>query len=89
MATAAPNMQPPPGMAPHGLQRLAGRLSDVEHQFAVAMYSVWQRAKDECNYNASYFLRMLEEMSGVATAKSLLAKAPSVPVTQSCGSVAV
>lgn len=31
-------------------------------------------AKDECNYNASYFLRMLEEMGGVATAKSLLTK---------------
>lgn len=38
------------------------------------MYRVWQRAKDECNYNASYFLRMLDEMGGVATAKSLLAK---------------
>lgn len=49
-------------------------MSDVERQFDAAMYRVWQRAKDECNYNASYFLRMLEEMGGVATAKSLLAK---------------
>ena len=49
-------------------------MSDVERQFDAAMYRVWQRAKDECNYNASYFLRMLEEMGAVATAKSLLAK---------------
>ena len=49
-------------------------MSDVERQFDAAMYRVWQRAKDECNYNARYFLGMLEEMGGVATAKSLLAK---------------
>ena len=49
-------------------------MSDIEDQFDSAMYGVWQRAKDECNYNASYFLRMLEEMGGVATARSLLAK---------------
>ena len=49
-------------------------MSDVDDQFDAAMYRVWQRAKDECNYNASYFLRMLEAMGGVATAKSLLAK---------------
>ena len=51
-------------------------MSDVEHQFDAAMYRVWQRAKDECNYNASYFLRMPEEMGGVARAKSLAGQKP-------------
>ena len=37
--------------------------------------NVYCRAKEECNYNATYFLNMLSEYGGVETAHRLLASA--------------
>jgi len=45
---------------------------DTEKAFHNAMLNVYLQAKKECGYNATYFLRMLEEMDGVEAAKTLL-----------------
>jgi len=47
---------------------------DLENQFHEAMLNVYRRAKSECGYNATYFLKSVNEHGGIATAKSLLGK---------------
>lgn len=48
-------------------------MTAIEKQFHQAMLSIYERARNECNYNATYFLRMVHERGGVVAAKSLLA----------------
>lgn len=48
--------------------------SDLKERFHKAMLNVYQRAKDECDYNATYLLRSVNENGGLETAKSLLGK---------------
>ncbi|MQW86012.1 hypothetical protein [Sinorhizobium saheli] len=45
---------------------------DLERQFDAAMMGIYQRAKTEAKYNATVFLRMLDERRGLATAKYLI-----------------
>lgn len=40
--------------------------------FDKAMFEIYRRAKDEANYNATIFLRMLSETDGLTTAKTLI-----------------
>ena len=49
----------------------------TEAMFDHAMREVYRRAKEEAGYNATYFLRMLDEHGGVDTARRLL-REPSV-----------
>ncbi|MBL7494561.1 hypothetical protein I6A60_27860 [Frankia sp. AgB1.9] len=44
----------------------------LEQSFHRAMVGVYERAKREASYNASYFLRMISNDGGLATARSLL-----------------
>ena len=44
----------------------------LESKFHQEMLSIYKRAKSECNYNATRFLRMLSEYGGLRTAKILL-----------------
>lgn len=44
-----------------------------ETQFHECMLDIYQRAKDECDYKAARFLRMVVERGGVDTAHDLLA----------------
>lgn len=48
---------------------------DLTAQFHRAMVGVYQRARDEANYNANYFIQMVSEKGGLATAKQLLGAA--------------
>ena len=50
-------------------------ITDHPHHthFDAAMLDTYHRAKRECRYHATYFLRLLEELGGVAAAKRLLA----------------
>ncbi|WP_062428723.1 GmrSD restriction endonuclease domain-containing protein [Herbidospora daliensis] len=51
---------------------------DPDHTaFEAAMRSIYDRARSEANYHASYFLSMLAEHGGLATARRLL-KSPAV-----------
>jgi len=54
-----------------------GSETNVEAEFEQAMRSVYDRAKDEVGYNATYFLSMLAELGGLATAKKLI-NAPEI-----------
>src|SRR5579872_3670880 len=45
---------------------------ELEARFDDAMMVLYQRARDECNYKASYFLQMLHEHRGLETARILL-----------------
>jgi hypothetical protein len=45
---------------------------EPEARFDDAMLAVYQRARDECDYNATRFLRMLHEHRGLETARILL-----------------
>ena len=45
---------------------------EIEVRFDDAMMAVYQRARDECHYNATRFLRMLHEHRGLGTARILL-----------------
>jgi hypothetical protein len=47
-------------------------MSDIEMQFDFAMTEIYQRAKAEANYNATIFLRMLQDYRGLATARTLI-----------------
>ncbi len=42
------------------------------NKFHAAMVDVYRRAKDEAGYNATRFLRMVEEKGGYETARTLL-----------------
>ncbi len=44
----------------------------LEDQFHDAMISIYKRAKSECNYNATRFLQMVNDLGGLRAAKSLL-----------------
>ncbi len=48
-------------------------MKNLEDEFDEAMMGVYSKAKSECNYNAAYFLQMLYEHRGLATARILLA----------------
>ena len=45
----------------------------LEERFHNAMLDVYKDAKRECNYNATYFLRMVTEQGGLKAARHLLA----------------
>lgn len=47
-------------------------MSDLEKEFDQDMLGVYQLAKRECNYVATYFFNMLNKLQGVRTAKRLL-----------------
>lgn len=49
-------------------------MTDLERQFHEAMIDIYKVAQRECNYNATYFLRMVTEEGGLAAARQLLAK---------------
>lgn len=49
-------------------------MSKAETEFNEAMMDIYHRAKSECRYTATYFLRMLHEHHGVETARILLAE---------------
>jgi hypothetical protein len=44
----------------------------LEGQFAEAMVRIYDRAKRECNYNATRFLQMLNDHGALPTARMLL-----------------
>lgn len=48
--------------------------SSLEADFHNAMHEIYRLADKECHYRPTYFLRMLAEHGGLATAKILLAK---------------
>jgi len=58
---------------PEMLEIEQDNLIKTEDQFHQAMINVYETAKLECNYNASYFLRMVSEHGGLEAAKRLLA----------------
>ena len=45
---------------------------DLERKFDLEMENIYRRAKDECNYTPTVFLRMLHQHRGVLTAKKLI-----------------
>ena len=47
-------------------------MSELEQQFHKAMIQVYKDAKLYCQYNATYFLQMVNEKGGLATAKYLI-----------------
>ncbi|MCE7981569.1 MAG: DUF262 domain-containing protein [Caldilinea sp. CFX5] len=49
-------------------------LAELEKQFHQTMLTVYQAAKRELNYSATYFLQMISEHGGLAAARRLLAK---------------
>lgn len=52
-------------------------MNPLESEFHVLMRSIYDRAKAECNYPATRFLKMLGDHGGVETAHILL-RAPNV-----------
>lgn len=44
----------------------------IEAEFAVAMQEIYRRAKIEAGYNATVFLRMLQDRGALATARYLI-----------------
>jgi len=54
------------------LQEKDKKLADLEKQFNKAMVAIYNRAKTECQYNATYLLKMISEEGGLKTAKNLL-----------------
>ena len=48
-------------------------MADLEMQFDRAMFNIYHRAREKCNYNAVRFLQMLAQNGGLATAQHLLA----------------
>jgi hypothetical protein len=47
-------------------------IGDKLAQFDQAMFSIYDRAKAEANYNATLFLGMLQRRGGLLTAKQLI-----------------
>jgi hypothetical protein len=47
-------------------------VNEVERKFHRAMVAIYETAKRELGYNATRFLQMLSEQSGLATARQLL-----------------
>ena len=52
-------------------------MADIEHEFDHAMHEIYRRAKTEARYTPSFFLNMLSDRGGLATAKQLI-NAPTV-----------
>lgn len=53
-------------------------MADIRKEFDQAMFTIYQRAKSEANYNATIFLKMLSSRGGLDTAKYLInAERPS------------
>jgi hypothetical protein len=48
-------------------------MEDLEPQFHSAMLDIHRRARNECKYNATRFLAMVNELGGLKTAQRLLA----------------
>ncbi len=48
-------------------------MTELEVRFHRAMIGIYERAKEECGYNATRFLGMVSERGGLATARTLLA----------------
>ena len=48
-------------------------MANLEEKFHRAMLGVYERAKEACHYNATYFLRMVTEHGGLRAARRLLA----------------
>lgn len=47
-------------------------MEELKRLFTVAMFDLYRRAKDEANYPANIFLRMISERGGVETARYLI-----------------
>ncbi len=47
-------------------------MTTIIKQFDLAMLSIYQRAKSEAGYNATVFLRMLDDRGGLSTATYLI-----------------
>jgi len=47
-------------------------VTDIKNDFHNEMLRIYDKAKEECHYNATYFLRMIGKIGGVAAAKKLL-----------------
>lgn len=47
-------------------------MSDIQVQFDKAMFGIYHRARQQCDYNAVRFLQMLSDKGGLATTKHLL-----------------
>ena len=47
-------------------------MSPSEARFHEAMLDVYRNARQRCRYNATYFLQMVGEIGGLATARTLL-----------------
>ncbi len=56
----------------HGGEELVPNKQELEKQFHQAMVNIYNQAKAECNYQPSYFLKMVSELGGLETAKRLL-----------------
>ena len=46
--------------------------TSLEQEFHRAMINIYERAKNEANYKATYFLRMVADHGGVETANILI-----------------
>ena len=53
-------------------------MCDLEDRFHAAMLKIYERAQEQCNYNANNFLQLVNEHRGVGAAQFLLAQ-PGVP----------
>ena len=51
-------------------------MTNAAQEFDLAMFEIYRRALDECNYQATYFLQMLQKEGGMATALRLI-RAPN------------
>lgn len=47
-------------------------MTSLELSFEEAMLNIYRTARDECNYNATYFLQMIQSYGGLNAAKRLL-----------------
>ncbi|MBW7884915.1 MAG: hypothetical protein H3C34_20210 [Caldilineaceae bacterium] len=47
-------------------------MTPLEAQFHSAMLDLYRNAKTRCNYTATYFLQMVTDDGGLATARTLL-----------------
>ena len=52
-------------------------MSKLEARFQLEMVGIYERAKKECNYNATRFLQMVTDSGGLGAAKALL-RAPDI-----------
>ena len=47
-------------------------MDELRKLFDVEMINIYERAKEECGYNASRFLQMVTQLGGLQAAKALL-----------------